>query len=329
MSDDTAPAIAAEGTATPAPEVPMPEAAEAAPEAVPPAANEAEKAHNRRLLAAAAVERRTRAERTAAEKARAEASEQAKKYESWQKQAQEVQSKLERFEQLRANAIRDPRAFLAETGLDLDTIVRAHLEEAPTTDVLLKDAERKTRGEFESVKQEIERLKAELAEKDQRAQQQQAQQASQALMSEIDSTISADPDKYEFIIATEQQSEVYELMRLAYKTHDKVLPVAQAAEMIENYLFDQAKKTAKAKKLAALFQSHEPQATPPQPGKPATQAKQVTDAREPRASNTLTSKLASSPAQPEADETLDLETLSNRAAEKLRSAKATKRAAAK
>lgn len=323
MTDHEAPAPA-EGT-----EQALPAGGDVAPQAAPteqPAEQqqpgESDAQHRRRLIEAARIEKRTRAERAAAEKARQEAEQSAARVTEWQAQAKQLQEQLQRFEQYKQNAIRNPRAVMQELGLDLDTIVRAHLEEDPTPDVLVRDVERKSRAELEALRNELAEIKRQQQEREQRAQEAQSQQAVRAIQQEIVEHLRSDPDKYELTMALEQEGEVFELMRLAYQRDGTVLPVGKAAEMIEDFLANQAKKAASAKKIAALFK---PQETPAAPAK-ATQAKQVTDAREPKASTTLTSKLATSPAQPQVDETLDIETLAKRAAERVRAAKDAKRA---
>lgn len=329
MADEQAPAVA-EGTeqALPAGEATPQVDTNAAP-TEPPAEQqpgESDAQHRRRIIEAARLEKRTRAERIQAEKARAEAAEQAKRVESWQREAAEVRQRLERFEQMRQNALRDPRAFMAEVGLDLDTIVRAHLDEGPTPDVLVRDVEKRALSEIEKRDKQLQELQRKFQEREEREQRAQAEAAARSLQNDIASHIEANRDKYELTVALEQQDEVFELMRMYYEKFQRVLPIEKAADMLEETLYAQAKKAAGAKKLAALFKPAEP--TPAPAGKPATQAKSVTDARENKASpHTLSAKLATSPAQPEAEETFDVELLAKRAAERVRTAKDAKRAA--
>lgn len=299
MSDDLAPAIEAEGTATPMPEA-APEAAPETPAEPPP---------NRRLIEAARIERRVRAERMAADKARIEAAEQAKQIAAFRSQYDEMRQKVEQFESVRQTARKNPKALLAEVGLDLDTIVRAHLEDGPTTESLIEDVGNRTKSEVEALRAELMEIKRREEAREAQAQQAQSAHAANALRAEIQSVITSNPEKYELTSMLGQEGEVFELMRLAYQHDGTVLPVDRAADAIESYLLDQAKQAAKAKKLAALFMPQEPKAAP--------QAK-PTDAREPKASATLTSKLATSPAQPEAEEMLDRDTALDLIAKKIK-----------
>lgn len=327
MSETESPAPVAEGTEPSLPaEAVAPPAAETPAEQPPQQPGESDAAHRRRLIEAARIEKRARAERQAAERARAEAAQQAQQIEQFRQQYAEMQRRLEQFEGKRKNALRDPKGVLAELGLDLDTIVRAHIDEGPTPDVLMRDLESRSKSEVEQIKQELQKLREEQAAKEQRAQAAEAERAAFALRAEIQSVIQSDPDKYELTASLGQESEVFELMRLAYQQQGTILPVAQAADMIENFLLDQAKQAARAKKVAALFQPQAPTA-PTQAGKPATQAKSASDAREPKASVTLTDKLATSPAQPAEVDDLGREEALEVIARKVAAKRAEKRAA--
>lgn len=332
MADQEAPAPVAEGTDTSLPAegvAPQTDApAETPPEQQP---GETETAHRRRLIEAARIERRAQQAKREAEERSKRAEEIERRYGEQEKRLAEMQERLQRSEAARKAALRDPKSFLADAGLDLDTIVRAYLDEGPTPDVLMRDMEQRSRSEVEEIRAELKKLREEQTQKEQAAQQAQMQQAAHALRNEIEQTLRSDPDKFELTIAQGQEGEVYELMRLAYQQNGTVLPVAKAAEMIEDFLFDQAKKMTSAKKLASLFKPQEQAAAPAQAGKPAPQAKPATDAREPKASTTtLTSKLATSPAQPaEADTMLPAEEMIQVLAKKVAAKKAEKRAASK
>lgn len=326
MSDELAPAPVAEGTDPALPEV---EAAPAAPEPEAPQ-TPAEQSHNRRLIEAAKAERRAVAAQRAAEQARKEAQAQQSQMAALQKQYAEMQAQMRAVEEARTGAKKKPRNLIEQHGLTLDDVVRDYLGEEQTPQALMAELEDRARGETAAVKAQVEALKKELEDRDRRAQEADAGRAMQALRQEIESVVQSDPDKYELTVALGQQGEVYELMRLAYQQNGTVLPVDRAAEMIEDFLFDQAKQTVKAKKLARLFQPQESNAAPPQAGKPAPQAKQATDAREPKASTTLTAQLATSPAQPVADsDDLDKDAAIARAVKKIADMKAAKRATAK
>jgi len=325
MSENEAPAVA-EVADTSLPEV----VADApAPEAEAPQ-TPAELSHNRRLIEAAKAERRAVAAQRAAEQARREAQSQQSQMAALQKQYAEMQAQMRAVEEARSGAKKKPRNLIEQHGLTLDDVVRDYLGEEQTPQALMAELEDRARGETAAVKAQVEALKKELEDRDRRAQEADAGRAMQALRQEIDSVVQSDPDKYELTVALGQQGEVYELMRLAYQKNGTVLPVDRAAEMIEDFLFDQAKQTVKAKKLARLFQPQEHNAAPPSAGKPAPQAKQAPDAREPKASTTLTAQLATSPAQPGSDlEDLDKDAAIARAVKKIEAVKAAKRAAAK
>jgi hypothetical protein len=290
MSEAEAPA-AAGSEGTPATETALPVEAVPTPEHAPGdnAAAKAEETHRRRIIEAAKIERRTLQAQRAAEEREA-------KLAAREKEIEERYSKASEFDKAIAEAKRNPLGFLDRTGLTIEDLVRAKLSDGQdiSPELRIKDAESRSAAETKSVRDEVERLKKTLEERDQREHQERVQHAVRAIATDIDSTLRGDPDRYELTILHEQQGEVLELMQGTYrKSKGKtILSPAEAADMIENYLVEQTEKGARAKKIAArLAATSQPAATPP------TQAKQiVTDARAKSAS--LTNSAVTSPATP-------------------------------
>lgn len=322
MSDTEAPV-----TETVAPETPTPAPTEApAPEQAP---NESDAAYRRRIIEAARHEKRAVAAQREAQTRAKQVEEAEKRLAEREAKIDEAVKRIEAFESLRKRvgmSPKDTREAMAALGLDLDTAVQSFLGDEPTPDMRLRDAESRLKAELDPVAKELADLKKKIAEREAKEAESQQRANQQALLQEIQSVVSKDPDRYELILAEEQQSEVFELMRLAYQERGVVLEVDKAADMLEDFLLqqanDRAAKWAKSKKLGTRF------APPPPPETPAApKTKQAPDAREPKASTTtLSAKLATSPAQPEAEETTDMETLTKRAADKVKAAREAKRA---
>lgn len=326
MSDELSPAPVAEGTDPALPEV---AADVAAPEPEAPQ-TPAELSHNRRLIEAAKAERRAVAARREvdARLQRAEAIE--RQAAERDKQLQALQAQIAQMEDARSGAKKKPRNLIEQHGLTLDDVVRDYLGEEQTPQALMAELEDRARGETAAVKAQVEELKKALSERDAKEQERNRQYALQQFSTDIKNHLTSDPDRYEYTISRGQEGEVLTLIDLAWTQKGVALTVQQAADMIEETLEKEALSYAKTKKLASRFTPQESNAAPPQAGKPAPQAKQATDAREPKASTTLTAQLATSPAQPVADsDDLDKDAAIARAVKKIADMKAAKRATAK
>ena len=77
-------------------------------------------------------------------------------------------------------------------------------------------------------------------------------------MREITDTVNSN-EKYELIQANSAVQLVYDVIEAHYNDTKNVLPIDEAAEHVENYLFEESKKLLNMKKLQSLFNT--PQAS--------------------------------------------------------------------
>jgi DNA repair exonuclease SbcCD ATPase subunit len=79
------------------------------------------------------------------------------------------------------------------------------------------------------------------------------------MMSETESLA----EKYEFIIATDNQEMVYDTINEYHATHGEILPIEEAAELVEAYLEEQARGVFEKTKKAKSYLQPAAQATKP------------------------------------------------------------------
>lgn len=269
MSDESAAPAEGAAAAVLATTEPAPSAAtetEAAPaqatEAAPPPPDNGEQ---RRAIEAAKARRKADRERQERDRALAE------RETGLTKREQEIADRVKRAEEwdeVVANAKRNPLAFLERTGMTIDDLVRAKLNDGEVSPELLnKDAHERTAAETRKLREEIEALKAEkVAEREQREsaeRQERAQRAAAQIQGDISKHIDANAEKYEYIVAggESERAEVYKLIEGTYLRSLKqdpespvVLSVEQAADMIEKYHEEQAARLVVTKKGRALWE---------------------------------------------------------------------------
>lgn len=319
MSDTETPALAAEGTDTPAPEATPTETAAPAPPARDPE-------HNRRVIDAAKAERRRVEADRAAKEHTSRISEERKAFEAERAAFVEERKAIEDYKSAMANGRRNPLGILKAAGLTLEDVVRAQLADGePTADLLVRDVEQRSSAESKAIREEVERLRKQLEDRDAREQSVAQERAVAQIRTTIDSHLRDNADKYELITALEQESEVFDLMRLTFQERNQILSVAEAADMIEDFLDKQAERAARTKKVSARFTA----------GQSNTAAPKHTTTADARASKsvptaTLTNKQVTSPATPTDATPLETaEEFQERAAKKLREMRQAKASAKK
>jgi hypothetical protein len=140
-------------------------------------------------------------------------------------------------------------------GLTFEDLTKMELNDRnPTPEMLIK----KSQTEVESkLTAKIEALEKALAEKEEKALQEQEDRTVKTYKKQIADMVTTDTDRYELInVNYDAQSaadEIYEIIELKYKESEGevILSTDEAADYLENYLLNLAKKNLNAKKLAA------------------------------------------------------------------------------
>lgn len=254
MDQQSAPAEVAEGTDMTAPLAEEEAAAEAteapaAEAAKPPAVDK----HAARF---AALARKERAIREAEAKAKAER-------DAVEARAKEFESKRAELAWLDEVKTR-PTVLLEKFGPDLyKSLTEAILRDGePDPKALAKRAEEKALTEVEKVNKRIEELQRQIAEREAAAEQERNSRIISQIQADVTQHLAAHADDYELTIALGQQEEVFKLIHGWAEDRGELLPVKKAAEMVEDFYTEQAKRAASTKKLRTILAPAEQAAAP-------------------------------------------------------------------
>jgi hypothetical protein len=189
-----------------------------------------------------------------------------------EKERQELKAFNELREKYRANPGKyDPAEVFGHLGIDLDTFVKALIDGDKPESLEEKVARLEKEREDEK--------RAELEARTQ-AERQEEEEAMAQLQANIKELVSSNNETYELINLANAYEVVLDTMQAHWDQTKEVLPIEEAAQMVEDYLLAESTKQVKAsKKLARLFEA------PAAPAKPASMAQVANTA--PTGSRTL------------------------------------------
>lgn len=178
--------------------------------------------------------------------------------------AAELKPKLEaaqQFETVRAKVKEDPFVALEALGITMPQLVDAVLRH----------------GKPETVEDKVARLERERADEKKAADTQRAamsQQQEKAVYDnfkqQITEFVNADPETYELTIARGAHTIIFDVIAEHFKATGNVLPVQDAAQMVENHFLEEYKSMSSLKKVASLGTKTEP--VKPSPAKPGAKS---------------------------------------------------------
>jgi hypothetical protein len=158
----------------------------------------------------------------------------------------EKYSKYDGFEERIKNS---PLDVLTEYGITPDVLAKIMLEGngKPTIDMQLSDIKSQAMSE-------IEKLKKELADKEQQSQQKQYEQTINSFKADIQKFVESESE-YEMIRQNDASHTVFEVIEQHAKENPgtDLLTIKEASDMVENYLLEQAKKLLEVPKLKSLL----------------------------------------------------------------------------
>lgn len=149
----------------------------------------------------------------------------------------------EKFEAARAKVAEDPFAALDILGIDLQKLVDSAIGhgKSETVEGRLERLERERKEERAKATADADALSA-----------QQQQAVFDNYKSSVASAIDADPDTNELIIARKAHGVVYDVIVEHWNKTGQLMPTADAAKLVEDHFFEEAKASLGLKKLAAL-----------------------------------------------------------------------------
>jgi hypothetical protein len=164
-----------------------------------------------------------------------------------EKQLKEMEAKYKGYDSIDSSVKSDPLAFMQKYGITYNDLTRLVLNDnKPTPDM-----------EVKSVKEEMANLRRELAQKEADAQKTQFESTIGAFKSEIKQFIDSAKDTYELLAMQDTPDEiVYNVISEHFNKTQKILTHKEAADHVEKYLEDEARKYLSVKK----FQPKAPEA---------------------------------------------------------------------
>lgn len=181
---------------------------------------------------------------------------------------QELESKLaEMEERLKAQ---EPKEEPKEPELPLEYRLKANplktLEELgmpydKLTQLVLNDGKLPPEMQLELVKQdldskyskEIEELRNQIQEREKQQEEARYQETIESFKHELNNFVKDNTEKYELISANDATDLVFEVIEDHYNDTGRILSNEEAADAVEEYLLEEAKKLAESKKLKSLF----------------------------------------------------------------------------
>lgn len=264
--------VIAEGTVTPTTEA-VPEVKEAAP-----APTEGESQLSAKFAALSRKEKQIRDRERAV-----------------QQQMNEMQARLKAFEAEKAEADKwkqtperlkkDPLGVFKESGLSLEQL----------TEMLLnggKPTESMERSELETrVLSKMEELEKKMAEKEAKETEQKYEAQLNAFVQELTTFVNDTPD-YELIRSENAVDTVYQVIEQHHAETGEILSHKAAADAVEEYLFEQAKKMLEREKIKKLVSATSPAKEAPKAAqeKPVTLSNTQSAQVEPKVQRTLSAE---------------------------------------
>jgi hypothetical protein len=146
---------------------------------------------------------------------------------------------------------------MQELGISYEQLTEMLLNQDP------KQAQYK--AEIDALKAEIKAFKEESLKSREQDQQQAYKNAVAQIKSEVSQLVKTD-DTFETIRETGSVDDVVELIEATFKEEGRILPIEEAAQLVEEHLLEEALKLTKLKKIQSRLAAAKP-ATPAAPQK--------------------------------------------------------------
>lgn len=198
----------------------------------------------------------------------------------YEQSSQGKEKEIEGIKNLPERLKKDPLGVMKEFGLTYEQLTEIVLNDGkPTQDSVMKEA-------LSPVEKKIAELEAKLAEKEAKEQEERLNSTKSGFMKQLKDFTSADTEAYELIEAEGAHDLVYDVIETHYNqkmaeyreefsedpdvetANTFILSNKQAADAVENYLFENAKKLTERNKIKKLLQPT-PAPAKPQSGQQA------------------------------------------------------------
>ena len=159
-----------------------------------------------------------------------------------------------KYEDLKSKMQANPVETLAEHfGLTYEDLTKIVLNDnEPTPDLKLRESETKLMSKLEALEQK-------LLEKEKQEEESRHEQQISAFKNEITSFVDQNESEYEFIKANGAADEVYNVIAQQYAETGRVIEIKEAADAVEQYFEEEAKKLLALNKIKSRFEPKKPQ----------------------------------------------------------------------
>lgn len=240
---------------------PKDSAVEASPEAAPPKAPEEPLSSQYAQLARKEKAIRAQAQQVKAKEAELAAREAALTAKS--------EPKAPESPNYKDRASKDPLGVMQELGISYEQLTELLLNQDP--------AQARYQTEIEALKAEIKSFKEESTKTRQEDQQQQYKNAVNQIRTEVSQLVKSD-EAFETIRETGSVDDVVELIEATFKEEGRILPIEEAAQLVEDHLLEEAMKLTRLKKIQSrLNLPKAPTPAPKQVNTAAPTAKTLTN----------------------------------------------------
>ncbi len=229
------------------------------PQEVVAAAPETQKPDDKFAAKFAALSRQDKILKQRHEAVARKEAELAQKEKEWQAKLAAQDTELGQYKSYKEQIKQNPLKTLEADGLTFEQLTQMQLnEQNPTPEMLIQRLQKQMDDKYSK---QLEDLKAQIAEKEQKAQENQVNQATTAYKQSINAEITANSDKYELIANTPYGSKdtsedlVFEVVEEFFNKNQRVLTVQEAADMVEKHLeTEELKRREKLKKFKQTSQ---------------------------------------------------------------------------
>lgn len=161
----------------------------------------------------------------------------------------ERENRIKELEELMDLRERDPKGFVEKNGLSYEKL----------TDIYLNDGKKPPEHLIQSLEEKIKSLEARLDNDKTQSEENWAQEKITGFKRQIQGVIDNAGETFELIQAQKAHDLVYDVIQDYYRETKTILPIEEAAQFVEDNLFEEAKQLSSLKKLQALHRAPEPQ----------------------------------------------------------------------
>jgi hypothetical protein len=160
---------------------------------------------------------------------------------------QQLAAKDQEYNKLIELREKDPKKFLEAVGLSVDDLVNLYLDNQVAAEVDTKPVN--VDPALKALQDKIEQLENQTIEKEKQALKKQEEAVINGFKQEINTFLESDQANYELILSNKLEHEVFNLIEQHYAETKKILDVKEAADMVEDYLFQEAQKLLNLNKI--------------------------------------------------------------------------------